>query len=70
MIINSILSLAFLWTWKHLHFRLRELQQRRRKISSEAIQSVGELLKKMETVPNGNKAFSIVKGNPCLMQGC
>jgi hypothetical protein len=69
MIINSILSLAFLWTWKHLHLRLRELQQLRRKISSEAITSVADIIKKMDGLPDGKRVFAIVKGKSIFNLG-
>lgn len=62
MIINSILSLAFLWSWKKCKAQLTELRLLRRKITTAAIDSVSDAIKNMEKVPQGKKIFMIVKG--------
>ena len=62
MIINSILSLAFLWSWKKCHQQLKDLQSLRRQIATSTIVSVTDAVSKLKATPKGKKIFMVVKG--------
>jgi hypothetical protein len=62
MIINSILSLAFLWSCKKCIQQLKEFTALRKKIINASILSVADAIKNMETVPEGKKVFMIIRG--------
>jgi len=62
MIINSILSLAFLWSCRKCLNELKEFSKLRKKITTADILSVAEALKNMEGVPDGKKIFMVIRG--------
>lgn len=62
MIINSILSLAFLWSCRKCLLHLKELGLLSSKIATLKAIPVSEALSKMQNVQMGKKVFLIIRG--------
>lgn len=63
MIINSILSLAFLWSCRKCLLQLKEIGLLRDKIIQTQALPVSEAIKKISDLPSGRKIFMIVRGS-------
>jgi hypothetical protein len=68
MIINSILSLAFLWSCRKCLLRLKEIGALRGKIIKTAVLPVGDAVRKLSEAPEGRKVFMVIRGRPSAMQ--
>ena len=62
MIINSILSLAFLLAWGRCHTNYKKLLTLRRLIANSPILSVQEAIQKIQQSNNKKPIFMLVKG--------
>ena len=65
MIINSILSLAFLWSCRKCLLHLKEIGMLRQKIINTETLPVSEAVKKLSELAPGRKVFMIVRGSSC-----
>lgn len=68
MIINSILSLAFIWSCRKCLLQLKELGILRSRIANAHVFSVTEALQKIAELPAGRKIFMIIRGKYLLIQ--
>ena len=62
MIINSILSLAFLWSIRKCLIHVRYLGKLRNKMMKSSVIPVSEAIKKMGEIPVGRKVFMVIRG--------
>jgi hypothetical protein len=66
MIINSILSLAFLWSCRKCLIHLKELGILSSKIATTSALPVAEALSNIKNLPVGKKVFMIIRGNSAV----
>lgn len=68
MIINSILSVAFLWSCRKCLLQLKELGILRSKIANARVLPVTEALQKIAELPAGRKIFMVIRGDYFIIQ--
>lgn len=69
MIINSILSLAFIWSCRKCLIRLKEIAILRHKITKTEVLPVAQAIHKVANeLPAGRKVFMIVRGTSAETQ--